>query len=86
MFAGAVLFGRSDPVQSLVDSLQADAPVVASGPSWEGWAEPPAYTGKPAVYLNDVEKRNDPKPARGHARDVAGVRRYRGCGVFRDGF
>jgi len=55
MFAGAVLFGRSDPVQSLVDSLQADAPVVASGPSWEGWAEPPAYTGKPAVYLNDVE-------------------------------
>lgn len=55
MFVGALVFGRSDPVQSLVDSLQADAPVVALGPSWEGWVEPPAYTGKPAVYLNDVE-------------------------------
>ncbi len=27
----------------------------ASGPSWEGWAEPPAYTGKPSLYLNTVE-------------------------------
>jgi hypothetical protein len=24
------------------------------GPSWEGWAQPPAYTGKPSLYLNDV--------------------------------
>ncbi|WGI21634.1 TIGR02302 family protein [Amylibacter sp. IMCC11727] len=55
LFGAAILFGRSDPVQSLVDSLQAEDPVVALGPSWEGWAEPPAYTGKPAVYLNDVE-------------------------------
>lgn len=54
LFAGAFIFGRSDPVQSLVDSLQPPAPVVATGPSWEGWAEPPAYTGKPSVYLNDV--------------------------------
>lgn len=54
MFAGAIVFGRSDPVQSLVQSLQADGPIVATGPSWEGWAEPPSYTGKPAVYLNDV--------------------------------
>ena len=28
---------------------------LAAGPSWEGWAEPPAYTGKPSVYLNAVE-------------------------------
>ncbi|MGH1331866.1 MAG: TIGR02302 family protein [Paracoccaceae bacterium] len=27
---------------------------LASGPSWEGWIEPPAYTGKPALYLNDI--------------------------------
>ena len=26
---------------------------VATGPAWEGWAQPPAYTGKPALYLND---------------------------------
>lgn len=24
----------------------------ALGPSWEGWAEPPRYTGKPGIYLN----------------------------------
>lgn len=28
----------------------------AAGPSWEGWAEPPAYTGKPSLYLNTVEE------------------------------
>lgn len=27
----------------------------AMGPSWEGWAEPPRYTGKPGLYLNRVE-------------------------------
>ncbi len=26
----------------------------AAGPSWEGWAEPPAYTGLPSLYLNAV--------------------------------
>ncbi len=25
----------------------------AAGPAWEGWAQPPAYTGKPALYLGD---------------------------------
>ncbi len=30
------------------------AQVLASGPVWEGWIEPPTYTGKPAIYLNDV--------------------------------
>lgn len=27
----------------------------AMGPSWEGWAEPPRYTGKPGLYLNTLE-------------------------------
>ncbi|KEP71250.1 ATPase [Thioclava dalianensis] len=27
----------------------------AMGPSWEGWASPPRYTGKPGLYLNKVE-------------------------------
>lgn len=25
-----------------------------AGPTWEGWAQPPAYTGKPTLYLNDM--------------------------------
>lgn len=27
----------------------------AAGPSWEGWAEPPGYTGKPSIYLNTTD-------------------------------
>jgi uncharacterized protein (TIGR02302 family) len=26
----------------------------ATGPVWEGWFEPPAYTGKPTLYLSDI--------------------------------
>lgn len=26
-----------------------------AGPSWEIWIEPPAYTGKPSLYLNDID-------------------------------
>ncbi|WP_111733232.1 TIGR02302 family protein [Roseovarius amoyensis] len=26
---------------------------LAGGPAWEGWIEPPAYTGLPSLYLND---------------------------------
>ncbi|MCB2111283.1 MAG: TIGR02302 family protein [Defluviimonas sp.] len=26
--------------------------LAAAGPTWEGWAEPPAYTGRPSLYLN----------------------------------
>ena len=26
----------------------------AAGPSYEGWAEPPAYTGRPTLYLPEV--------------------------------
>ena len=28
--------------------------LAAGAPSWEGWIEPPAYTGKPTLYLNDL--------------------------------
>ncbi len=50
----AVLFARVDPVQSLVNSLTNKGTVLATGPGFEGWAEPPAYTGKPAIYLNKI--------------------------------
>ncbi len=54
LFASAILFSRTDPVQSLIDSLQPKDQLIATGPSFEGWAEPPIYTGKPTVYLNDI--------------------------------
>lgn len=53
--AAAVLFARVDPVQNLVNSLNHKDAVFASGPGFEGWAEPPAYTGKPAIYLNKIQ-------------------------------
>ena len=28
---------------------------LAAGPAWEGWVEPPSYTGLPSLYLNDIE-------------------------------
>jgi hypothetical protein len=29
---------------------------LANGPVWEGWAEPPRYTGRPTLYLADLEE------------------------------
>lgn len=48
----AVLFGSIWRVASLTDIAPSPANA-AAGPAWEGWAKPPAYTGKPALYLND---------------------------------
>lgn len=53
-FVMAVLFGGIWRVSDLGDVI-AGAPVGAiTGPSWEGWVEPPLYTGKPSLYLNDL--------------------------------
>lgn len=49
----ALMFGsiwRVTTVSGLTPGATATA---ATGPAWEGWAQPPAYTGKPALYLND---------------------------------
>ena len=36
-------------------ALAGDSPAaLAGGPAWEGWVEPPGYTGKPALYLADL--------------------------------
>ncbi len=32
------------------------AEAAIAGPSWEAWIEPPAYTGKPSLYLNEVDR------------------------------
>jgi uncharacterized protein (TIGR02302 family) len=55
VFVSALVFASGRQGQSLMDSLQglpADA-VAGGGPAYEGWAEPPGYTGKPTIYLNE---------------------------------
>ena len=50
----ALIFGsiwRLGSVSALAPGGGAAA--VAAGPTWEGWLKPPAYTGKPTLYLND---------------------------------
>lgn len=50
----ALIFGsvwRLSSVAALAPGGGTDA--VADGPTWEGWLKPPAYTGKPTLYLND---------------------------------
>lgn len=58
LFAVALLFGsilRLGAPQAILPGTPGQA--IIAGPSWEAWVEPPAYTGKPTIYLNDV---NDP--------------------------
>ncbi|QDC11017.1 TIGR02302 family protein [Oceanicola sp. D3] len=53
----ALLFGSLWRITSLDDAAGAGpGAALAAGPSWEGWIEPPAYTGKPSLYLNDIEQ------------------------------
>ncbi len=48
----AALFGSVSQLATVVP--QGGNTVIATGPSWEGWAEPPSYTGLPTLYLNDI--------------------------------
>ena len=49
----AVLFGSVWRVASISGLVPGGAIAAMAGPTWEGWAQPPAYTGKPALYLTD---------------------------------
>lgn len=53
-FVTALLFGSLLRVGSVGDIAMGGGQTLATGPVWEGWVEPPAYTGKPSIYLNDV--------------------------------
>ena len=46
----AVLFGTPMQMASLGPL---GSPAAPTGPMWEAWATPPAYTGEPALYLAD---------------------------------
>ena len=53
--AMALLFGSLGRVAEMGDAATlGTGPAIASGPSWEGWVEPPAYTGLPSLYLNEI--------------------------------
>ncbi|MFD1794548.1 DUF4175 domain-containing protein [Paracoccus aurantiacus] len=56
--AMAVLFGSAGNLGQGLAALAPSRPElpdqpVTSGLGWEGWAEPPAYTRKPTIYLNN---------------------------------
>ena len=53
-FVTALLFGSVLRVASVGDIVSGPSAALASGPVWEGWVEPPAYTGRPTLYLNDI--------------------------------
>ena len=52
LFGIALLFGSLWRVASVTEIAQGGSDL-ALGPVWEGWVEPPTYTGKPSRYLND---------------------------------
>ncbi|OYX43695.1 MAG: TIGR02302 family protein [Rhodobacterales bacterium 32-67-9] len=51
----ALLFGSLWRVAEVPGLIQPGTTAnAAAGPSWEGWVDPPAYTGLPSLYLNTV--------------------------------
>ncbi|WP_415183318.1 TIGR02302 family protein [Phaeovulum sp.] len=54
--AVALIFGAPARLAEVADLPGAIGPAEAAiGPTWEGWAEPPRYTGKPGLYLNALD-------------------------------
>lgn len=53
VFVVALIFGNPWRVGDITSVAQGRPVAVATGPSWEGWIDPPAYTGLPVLYLND---------------------------------
>jgi len=53
--AMALLFGTLGRVSDMGEAVTlGPGAAVASGPSWEGWVEPPIHTGLPSLYLNEI--------------------------------
>lgn len=52
--AVALLFGSVWRLNSMADMTPGAVAAVDTA-SWEGWIEPPRYTGRPAIYLGDAE-------------------------------
>lgn len=53
IFGGAAQMGQGvSAIAATVNRPLGGGDQTAEGPSWEGWAEPPAYTRRPTLYLN----------------------------------
>lgn len=59
----ALLFAPADRLGQGIAALGAgfrplpqDAATVLTGPGWEGWVQPPAYTRRPVIYLNALSE------------------------------
>ncbi|RME18109.1 MAG: DUF4175 family protein, partial [Alphaproteobacteria bacterium] len=52
--AASLLFGGGTPPEDLAALVPGGAPSALAEASWEGWIEPPAYTGAPTLYLPDL--------------------------------
>lgn len=50
----ALMFGSIWRATSVASLTPGAGTAAISGPVWEGWATPPAYTGRPGLYLNDI--------------------------------
>ncbi len=50
----SLLFGSIWRVGSVTQMGSSEA-LLATGPAWEGWIEPPTYTRLPSLYLNDID-------------------------------
>ena len=48
-----LLFGSVWRAGSMAQLVPGSGAALASGPTWEGWIEPPGYTGLPSLYLAD---------------------------------
>jgi hypothetical protein len=80
-FAMALLFGTLGRVADVGDAVTiGPGAASASGPSWEGWVEPPIYTGLPSLYLNDItaEGFETPQGSRISLRFYGNPERYHG--------
>lgn len=53
-FAVALIFGSLLRVSSVAEMTPGGA-AAATGPTWEGWIEPPRYTNLPTLYLNEQD-------------------------------
>jgi uncharacterized protein (TIGR02302 family) len=51
-FTIALLFGSIWRVGTVTE-IGRTTDALASGPVWEGWVDPPRYTGRPTLYLSD---------------------------------
>jgi uncharacterized protein (TIGR02302 family) len=50
----AALFGSAWRIADAAGLAPGRAEALAAGPAWEGWIQPPPYTGLPTLYLNEV--------------------------------